>query len=281
VELAAGNAMTSAFLARPVALLLSALLAAPLAVLLLMSLADDWRYPALWPSDVALGQWRLLARDAGALTRATLMSAGIGAVVAVLATAAGLATSERIARHPHRRGLLALAVLPFAVSPVVLALSLNDGFIRLHLAGTAAGVIAAQTAFAYAYATLLMNSLWNPRLRALTELATALGATRQQLWRRLWLPLAMPVVGVCLFQTFLMSWCDFALARLIGAGRVTTLPVRVFEYFSSGDLRLAAACGLLLVMPPLLALLWNRQWLAWPLARATSAPNASAGAAQP
>lgn len=281
VELAAGNTMTGACLARPIALLLSVALMAPLAVLLLTSLAGEWRYPALWPSDVALGQWRLLARDAGALTRATLTSAGIGAVVAALATAAGLITSERIARHPHRRELLTLAVLPVAVSPVVLALSMNDAFIRVHLAGTAAGVIAAQTAFAYAYATLLLNSLWNPRLRTLTELAVALGADRRQLWGRLWLPLAAPFIGVCLFQTFLMSWCDFTLARLFGAGRVVTLPVRVFEYFASGDLRLAAACGLLLVTPPLLALLYNREWLAWPLARATSAPNASARVARP
>lgn len=267
--------MTSAFLARPFVLLLFVALAAPLAVLALMSLTGEWRYPALWPSDVAVGQWRLLAQDAGALARTTLTSAGIGALVAALATTAGLITSERIARHPHRRALLTLAVLPFAVSPVVLALSMNDGFIRLHLAGTAAGVIAAQTLFAYAYATLLLNSLWNPRLRALTELAVALGAGRRQLWRRLWLPLAAPLAGVCLFQTFLMSWCDFVLARLVGAGRVTTLPVRVFEYFAAGDLRLAAACGLLLVAPPLLALLWNREWLAWPLARATSAPAVS------
>lgn len=271
-----GDAVTRANLTRPLALLLSFACAVPLAALVLLSAAEAWRYPALWPTGFGSGQWRVLLSESGAITRAALNSAGIGSVVALLATIGGLFTSERIARHPRRGVLLTLAVLPFAASPVVLALSLNDGFIRLHLAGTAAGVIAAQTLFAYAYATLLLNSLWNPRLHALSELAVALGASRWQLWRRVRLPLTAPLLGVCLLQTFLMSWFDFALARLVGGGRVATLSVRVFEYFAAGDLRLAAACGLLLVAPPLLVLALNRDWLAWPLA--TSAPTLSSEA---
>lgn len=256
---------------RAAAWLLSLIMIAPLLVLGLLSVAVQWRYPSLWPSAFHHRLWLDLLHDGSALGLAFLASGLIAAAVSVLATVGGLCTSERIARHQHHSALLRLAVLPFAVSPVVMALSLDYGFIRLHWAGTVPGLILAQTLFAYAYATLLLNSLWSPRMVALSNLAASLGASRRQLWTRVRLPLGSAVIGVCLFQTFLMSWFDFALARIIGAGRVVTLPIKVFEYFGSGDLRLAAASGLLLMLPPMLMLVLNRKGLAWPLAHEASA----------
>lgn len=252
---------------RPIAWLLSLLLVLPLAAITVLSVARQWRYPALWPSAFDNQHWQLLLRLDGALPATLLRSFGIATAVALLGTAGGLFTSELIARHPARSRLLAFAVLPFAVSPVVLALSLQDAFLRLQLAGTVAGVILAQTLFAYAYATLLLNTLWTVRMHGLSELAASLGASRRQIWTRVRWPVGGGIIGVCLFQTFLMSWFDFALARLVGSGRVTTLPVQVFDYFGAGDLRLAAAAGLLLMLPPMLMLVVNRQWLAWPVSR--------------
>jgi putative spermidine/putrescine transport system permease protein len=71
---------------------------------------------------------------------------------------------------------------------------------------------------------------------------------------------------VCLFQTFLISWFDYPLALLIGSGQVQTLTIRLFEYFNSGDIRLAATCALLLMAPPLLALLTNHRLISTPAA---------------
>ena len=73
--------------------------------------------------------------------------------------------------------------------------------------------------------------------------------------------MALPMLTVCLFQTFLISWFDYPLALLIGSGQVQTLTIRLFEYFNSGDIRLAAGCALLLMAPPLLALLVNHRLL--------------------
>ncbi len=253
-----------------IAWLLSLMLVLPLAALAVLSAARQWRYPALWPSAFDMQHWQLLLRLDGDLPEALLRSFGIAAMVALLGTVGGLFTSEQIARHPARSRLLAFAVLPFAVSPVVLALSLQDAFLRLQLAGTVTGVILAQTLFAYAYATLLLNTLWTSRMNGLSELAGSLGASRWQIWIRVRWPIGGAIIGVCLFQTFLMSWFDFALARLVGSGQVTTLPVQVFDYFGAGDLRLAAAAGLLLMLPPMLMLVVNRRWLAWPVAQEPS-----------
>lgn len=250
---------------RPVtAWLLAGVLVIPLLLLLLLSLARNWTYPALWPGELQWTQWSLLAADSQGLLTALIRSLGIGLAVAISATTLAFISSRRISLHNRRDALLTLALLPFAISPVVLGVSLNYGWIQLHLAGNIAGVMLAQFLFAYAYGVLLLQGFWNARIAALCELAASLGATEAQIWRRVRLPLALGLLGVCLFQTFLISWFDFALARLVGAGRVQTLPLKVFEYFGSGDFRLAAACGLLLVLPPFVALMANRRLLAWP-----------------
>lgn len=110
---------------RAAAWLLSLMMIAPLLVLGLLSVAVQWRYPALWPSEFHPRLWLDLLHDGSALGSAFLASGLIAVAVSVLATAGGLFTSERVARHRQRSALLRLAVLPFAVSPVVMALSLN------------------------------------------------------------------------------------------------------------------------------------------------------------
>ncbi|TAL88951.1 MAG: ABC transporter permease subunit [Rhodanobacter sp.] len=246
---------------RALAWILSGMLVLPLVLLVLLSLARHWTWPALLPADLQLRQWRDLFADANGLGTVVLRSLGMGIGVAVAATALGFASSRSLARHARQGRLLALLHLPFAVSPVVLGVSLLYAFLRLHLAGHLLGVMLAQLVFAYAYAVILLSGFWNPRARSLEELASSLGAGRRQVWLHVLMPLARPLLGVCLFQTFLISWFDYALVLLIGSGQVATLTITLYQYFSSGDIRLAATCALLLLAPPLLALGLNQQLL--------------------
>ncbi|MDE2155221.1 MAG: ABC transporter permease subunit [Xanthomonadaceae bacterium] len=246
---------------RLLAMLLGAALLLPLALLLLLSVSRQWTWPVLWPDRWQLRLWHDLLSDtagiASAVARSLLMAIGVG----LLATALGFPTSRRLARHRRRGRLLALIHLPYALSPVVLAVGLLFVFLKWHLAGHMAGVMLAQLIFAYAYAVILLSGFWNPRTDALVDLARTLGADGRQVWWRVLLPMALPMLTVCLFQTFLISWFDYPLALLIGSGQVQTLTIRLFEYFSSGDIRLAASCALLLMAPPLLALLVNHRLL--------------------
>ena len=243
--------------ARLFATALLLLLALPFALLILLSMTRDWRYPALWPQVWQSDQWWVFGAEWRSLLVITLRSLLLAALVAVLATMAGFFTSHAIALQRHAAHWLALALLPFAVPPVVYALCLGQGFAALDLTGHYGGVMLAQWPFAYAYAVLLSHAYWTQQTLALHELAHSLGARSSQIWWRIHLPLARGVLGVCLFQTALMSWFDFALVRVVGAGRVETLTLRVFDYLGASDLRQAAAAALLLMTPPLLALLVN------------------------
>lgn len=243
------------------AVLYGVLLMAPLPLLLVLSLSQGWTWPHLLPPHWQLRLWQVLWSPGQGIAFAALNSVVIAVVVAVLATGAAFVTSRSLAAHRQRRWLLAAAHLPFAVSPVVLGVSLLYVFIRLHLADHYVGIVLAQFLFAYAYANILMLGFWDARIAASADLAATLGAGRRAIWLRVLLPQAAGILGVCLFQTFLLSWFDYALVLLIGGGRIPTLTLKVFEYFGAGDLRLAAACTLLLMLPPLLALLLNRRLL--------------------
>jgi putative spermidine/putrescine transport system permease protein len=241
--------------------ILSACLVLPLVVLLLLSLARHWSWPALLPTDIQGRQWLILITDRSGLGAIVLRSAGMGFGVGALATVLGFVTSRSVARHRHRDALMTLLHVPFAVSSVVVGVSLLYFFLRLNLAGHVVGVMLAQLIFAYAYAAILLSGFWNAQVESLTDVAVTLGADRRQVWRRVLAPLARPLLGVCLFQTFLISWFDYPVTLLIGESRVATLTVALYQYFSSGDMRMAATCGLVLLAPPLLLLAIHRRLL--------------------
>jgi len=231
----------------------------PVAYLALLSLARDWAFPALLPPALTLATWqRALAGNDGLVT-SFATSAGIALLVATLATAAAGVASRIFATHRHRGWWVLAMHAPFALSPVILGTCLLYFFIQLGLVGSAAGVIAAQFIFAYAYAVIVLIGFWNPHIAALEDLARTLGAGKRQVLRRVVFPLARPLLAVAFFQTLLLSWFDYGLAAVIGAGKVPVLTLRVTEYMGSGDVRLAAVCALLLIAPPLAFLLLNRR----------------------
>lgn len=231
----------------------------PLAYLLVLSLARDWRFPDLLPAELSLATWRRAFGPGGGLLGSVLVSFAIAALVAVLATGAGLFASRVFAHHRRRGWWVVAAHAPFVLSPVILGTCLLFLFIKLDLVGSVPGVVAAQFLFCYGYAIILLIGFWNPRLAALDDLARTLGASRGQRLRRVFLPLAKPLLVVCWYQTFLISWFDYGLAAVIGAGKVPVLTLRVFEYLGSGDVHLAAAAACLLIAPPLVLLIANRR----------------------
>lgn len=244
---------------RALMLTVSLALLLPVLLLALLSLSRHWPWPDLLPDSWQWTQWRELVTGRAGLFAVLARSLGLSTSVALLATGLAFPTSRAVARHRRRGRLLALSHIPFALSPVVLGVALLYGFMRLGLAGHIIGVLAAQLIFAYAYAVILLSSFWDDRVQSLETLASTLHADRWQIWRHVLLPAARPMLGVCLFQTFLVSWFDYALVLLIGGGQVSTLTMQLYAYFGSGDLRLAATCALLLLLPPLLALSIHRR----------------------
>lgn len=232
----------------------------PFAYLLVLSVGEQWTFPALWPPTWRPERWVRVLTGTGALGPSLLLSLGISLTVAIVATTAGFVTGKFIAYHPRRRTLLFLAYVPFTMSPIILGTCLMYLFLRAHLVGSAVGVIAAQTMFAYGFSIIFFTSFWTKRVRALENVVRTLGGTAREAYGRVLVPLATEMVLICFFQTFLISWFEYGLTLLVGAGKVQTLPLQVYAYINEANIYFAAVAGCLLVVPPV-ALLWANKRL--------------------
>ncbi len=233
----------------------------PAAFLTLLSCARGWTFPRLLPPRLTALHWAEVFTGTSGLGSSLMLSAAIAFTVALFSTACGFLTSRAIARHPRRAFFVLLAHFPFAMSPVILGTCLLYLFIRLQLAGTMTGVVLAQFIFACAYSTILFQGFWNPQVLALEQLVYTLGGTPRQMATRMLLPVARPLLLVGFFQTFLYSWFDYGITLVIGAGRLPTLTLKIFEYAGSANFYLASACATLLMGPPLVMLIANRRLL--------------------
>lgn len=247
---------------RPIlALGLVALCLFPFLYLLVLSLAAAWPFPSLWPEAFSISLWARLVGGSGAIGQSFLLSCGISVGVAALSTAAGYVTGKFIAYHPARRTLLLLAYVPFIMSPVILGTCLMYLYLKAGLTGSAAGVVLAQTMFAYGFAIVFFSAFWSPRVKALEELVYTLGGSRRQAYLEVLLPVSKGMLLICFFQTFLISWFQYGLTLLIGSGKVQTLPVKVYDYVNEANIFYAALAGCLLVLPPAVMLWANKRYV--------------------
>ncbi len=245
---------------KALALVFAALCGLPVALLLLLSLAARWPYPRIWPQEIRLDPWRdLLDVAHGDLARTLLVSFVLSSAVALVATALSYLAAKRIASHRNRARLSLLAYAPYVMSPVVLGVCILYLYLRLGLAGTFWGVALAQTIFSTSFGVVFFLGFWTEEKRALEDLVRTLGGTTWQLYAKVLLPISRGALGLCAFQTFLISWFQYGLTVLIGGGAVRTLPMKVFDYINEANLSYAALASLLLVLPPVLLLWVNRR----------------------
>lgn len=241
------------------ALWLGALL--PPITLLYFSLTSHWPLPHLLPSGFDPSNWLQVWLGQNGLFKAMLLSAGIAIPVAIVSTALGFITARSLNNSRYKEGLMFWALLPFAMSPVILSLCLLYLFIWLNLVGSVTGVFLAQMISSFAYAVIFFTAFWSSRARALEELVYTLGGTTWQAFSRVLIPASLGPLVFCFFQTFLLSWFQYGLPLVIGAGKVQTLPVKVFSYLGEASPHYASMAGVLLILPPVLLLWFNRKYL--------------------
>ena len=213
-----------------------------------------------WPS---LAHWTVLGTSGIPVLEGLGTSAGIALVVAAISTVLGTGTARAMHGSRWRSVLLPLAWLPWAVSPVIAGILFMVVYLRAGIDGTVLSVMLAHLVFSGAYAVVLMDGFWRRDVSRLEEIGRTLGASGHGLFMRvLWPALRRPVMLV-FAQTFLISWFQYGVTLLVGAGRVQTLPVLVFGFVGEANVYLAAMASLLLVIPPMF-LLWitRNEWTA-------------------
>jgi len=250
-------------------LLVAAVLWAPLLPLILRAFTDAWRYPDLLPERLTLRGLRTVLGPGSEVLHGLALSTAIAVSVAVLACATAWPAGRAIGTHRFRgrRAVQALLLTPVVVPALAAAMGLQILFVRLGLAATIPGVVLVHLVPALPYATsILAAGFANLDVDYETQ-ARLLGARGVRRTVEVTLPLMRAPLTAAAVMAFLISWSDFLLTLLIGAGRVKTLPLQLFSAINATDTTVAASVALVVIAPALLLV----GFAAGPLARFSQA----------
>jgi putative spermidine/putrescine transport system permease protein len=242
-------------------IILSIFILLPFLVLAVLSFGRNWAYPFVLPATFTLDNWRTLLLAQSDLSQSVALSLFISISISAVVTLLSFFTSKFISFSRWRRRWLLIAYFPYVFPPVILAACVQYYFLRLGWAGSTGGVILAQLFITYPFGVIIFTGFWNERLRNMEQLVATLGGNTWQTYTRVLLPMAKGALLVCFFQTFLISWFEYGLTRLIGVGKVQTLTLKVFQYVNEANIFYAALASILLAMPPILLLWINKRFV--------------------
>lgn len=242
-------------------ILIGILCITPLFFLAFLSFSNGWAFPRITPNHFTLENWKTLFLPGSRIVASFFTSLSIAITVSFLATFTGFITSRFISYHKMKRKLLLLAYFPFAISPVIFAACLRYYFIRSGLAGNVGGIIIAQLFIAFPYSVIFFTSFWNVRIQQFGILVNSLGGRDSYAFKKIIFPLAKPIIMVCFFQCFLISWFEYGLTNVIGFGKVQSLTITVFQFISEANIFQASLSCCILILPPVLLLWINKKFI--------------------
>lgn len=232
-------------------LAISGLALIPVLLLAARSLAQSWRWPALWPPGWSLRAWRYVFSATAEVLPALGASLSLALAVTLLAVLVSLPAARVLAWQEFRgkRAVLFFLLLPVLTPPLTATMGVHSLFLRYGLTDTMIGVALSHLITTVPYATLMLTgsfSRFDPDFEAQ---ARTLGAKTIDVWRHVTFPAIAPGLMVAASFAFLISWSQYLPTLLIGGGRVVTLPLTLVAFQRGGDEAIAAALSLVFLAP--------------------------------
>lgn len=234
----------------------------PVLTVLLWAFAETWRYPHLLPTQWGLRFW------AEVLGRATIT----GPLVTSLALASVATTGAALIcwpaafafarlRFPGRQALLFSFIAAQAVPKFALYLSIASVFLQAGLVGTFTGVALVQSLSAMLVMIWIPTSAFRAIPPALEEAAFDLGASRLRVFLSVTLPQAMPALAASYVLAFVAVLFEVDSGLLIGAPKVTTMPLVLMSLSAQVVVQQAAVLCVLIWAPCFGLLLLTRRFM--------------------
>lgn len=253
----------------------------PIMAFLVNAFAYRWFYPQLVPQEWSLQAWEriqlippegertleafiaLILSGRSAVINAMWTSIALGLVVTVAGVLVGLPAARALGMHKFRgkRVVEFMILAPTIVPAIAFVLGLNINFIRWGMSGTFGGVALVHLVPVLPYVVLTLSGVfanYNPEFE---EQARTLGAGPIRTFWHVTLPAIFPGLVVAALFAFLVSWAQYLLTFLIGAGRVITMPILLFSAASGGNNAVIAAMSLVFIAPAILTLLVTSRYL--------------------
>lgn len=222
---------------------------APLLVVVLWAIAAQWSWPSLVPQAFSLrGLVLLLTQDH--VIHTLVQSVVLSGCASLLATACAYLFAHALVayRWAGKRVVSFAILLPFLVPAMLFAMGVQILFIRLGLAGSFVGVVLAHALVGLPYAAALLLDALQLVGTKFEQAARCLGASGASLFFHIQLPLLMPAFTSAFTMAYIVSFSQYFLTLLIGAGRVKTFALALFSYLTEGDRTVAAVYGVVFIV---------------------------------
>lgn len=221
---------------------------APFGVLLVQSFADRWTGRRIVPQSLGGRAWRALSDDP-ILARAVTNSLTIAVIAVSIALIVGYGAAAGLARTRSRTRIAVLAGLlaPLLVPELAVGAGLTTWILRLGLADSIPGVVAAHLLYVVPYVVIALLPGFDADLRAHEEAADAFGASRVLRLRTVTLPALAPSLALAAALGFTVSWSQYGTSLAVGGG-MPLLPL-VAVPFLRADPQIGAALTLVLLLP--------------------------------
>ena len=194
--------------------------------------AEVLAFPPHWlPSEIRLqnfaDMWEAV-RFGPALTNSVLVSiaATILCLLVAIPAAYAMARMEFRGKRLFRQFLLITQML----SPIVLVLGIFRLMSRMGLVDQLPALVLAYIAFNLAFAVWMLQAYFQTIPRELEEAAKLDGASTLQRVMLVFLPLAVPAIGITSVFIFIYCWNEFVLAMtLLRSNEKYTLTMQIFS----------------------------------------------------
>ena len=188
----------------------------------------------------------------------SLIISGSATIIGIVC---GLLTAYTIARYNMRK--LAMAILLTRMIPYITALVpfwivyKHAGLLNTHL-----GIILAHLVITIPFGVWIMIGFIEDIPKELEESAWIDGATRNQAFWKVVVPLSTPGLVATAILCFIFSWNNFMLALVLGGFDVSTAPVSVYKYAdpeAGGSGQMMAAATLVTIPVFIIVLMIQKQ----------------------
>ncbi len=244
-------------------ILLIFLLLTPLLAFLFNAFSFRWFYPQLFPDELSLRAWESTFSANSKVPEALMNSTILALGVTVSSVIIGLPAARALGLYSFRgkRVIEFLIISPTIVPGIAVAMGLNINFIRWGLSGNLLGVGLVHLVPVMPYVVLTLSGVfanYNPEFE---QQARSLGAGTLRTFWHVTLPAVFPGIVVASLFAYLISWSQYILTFLVGAGQVITMPVLLFSIASGTNNALTAAMSLVFVAPSILILILTARYL--------------------
>ena len=189
------------------------------------------------------------------------LSVQLGLITTLISTAIGLMASLALATARFRGAetLRVLLVAPLTVPAIVIGIAMLIYFSRTQLGGTFVSLVLAHVVITLPYVVRIVTAGLQSFDRSIEEAALSLGANRFQALTTVTLPLIKGSVLAAAIFAFIISFDEVVVTLFLAGPRLTTLPVRIYNYIEyTSDPLIAAVSTILVIVTALVVLIVDR-----------------------